>query len=172
LFQHHTGAIRLETEQERANRPVVVITSNSERDLPEAFLRRCVFYHLELPPFDDEDRGTAPVTIRDIVLRRLGQRFAARGDLLDQALSLFRYLRQYGKGELKRLPSLAELLNWLDYLGRQPTKPGIALRDQPDFRESARNTLFKSRDDQYRRSGQSKADGLIDRWVAHIEAQR
>ena len=45
-------------------RPVVVITSNREKELPEAFLRRCVYYHVDLPPFRASDKD-ANVTIED-----------------------------------------------------------------------------------------------------------
>ena len=58
-------------------RPIVIITSNNERDLPEAFLRRCVYHHLPFP--DDE-------TLERIVMSRLGDRFSGFDHLLREAL--------------------------------------------------------------------------------------
>lgn len=49
------------------HRPVVVITSNSERELPKPFLRRCVYYHMRIPEENALER---------IVAARLGRRFA------------------------------------------------------------------------------------------------
>jgi MoxR-like ATPase len=82
-------------------RPVVIITSNSEKSLPEPFLRRCVFHHIDAP--DDKRR-------RDIVTRR-NHPFAARGSLYNEALSYFARLRI-----LSRPPGTAELLAWLTAL--------------------------------------------------------
>jgi MoxR-like ATPase len=50
LFHH--AEVCLE-DDDKPFRPIVVITSNSERDLPPAFLRRCIYFHLELPPYGD-----------------------------------------------------------------------------------------------------------------------
>jgi MoxR-like ATPase len=90
----------------RANdgyRPIVVITSNSERDLPEPFLRRCVFNHIAFPEMD---------TVRRIVLNHLGSHVRGLEPLLDEAVSLFAELRAESAG-LSRRPGLAEFLNWL-----------------------------------------------------------
>ena len=84
----------------RARRPVVVITSNSERDLPDAFLRRCVFYHIEFPDLDP---------LKRIVEERLGASVAATPFLKD-ALDLFHAMR---KGGLRKKPATAELIGWL-----------------------------------------------------------
>ena len=88
-------------------RPIVVITSNSERDLPEPFLRRCVFHHIAFP---DEE------TVRRIVLSHLGEHVRGLEPLLDQAVALFAELRADTAG-LSRRPGLAEFLNWLVVLG-------------------------------------------------------
>ncbi|GIJ57499.1 AAA family ATPase [Virgisporangium aurantiacum] len=93
------------------HRPIVVITSNSERDLPEPFLRRCVFHHVTFP--DDE-------TLRRIALSHLGAHVRGLDPLLDQAVSLFTALRADGTG-LSRRPGLAEFLNWLVVLAHAGT---------------------------------------------------
>jgi MoxR-like ATPase len=83
---------------EPQSRPIVVITSNSEKSLPEPFLRRCVFHHIKSP--DDRRR-------RDIVGRRKHP-FASRTALFDEAMQFFERLRA-----LSRAPGTAELLAWL-----------------------------------------------------------
>ena len=88
-------------------RPIVVITSNSERDLPEPFLRRCVFHYITFP---DES------TVRRIALNHLGEHVRGLEPLLDQAVALFMELRADSAG-LSRRPGLAEFLNWLVVLG-------------------------------------------------------
>ena len=62
-------------------RPIVVITSNSERDLPEPFLRRCVFHHIAFP---DEE------TVRRIALSHLGAHVRGLEPLLDEAVAVVR----------------------------------------------------------------------------------
>lgn len=89
-------------------RPIVVITSNTERDLPEPFLRRCVFHHISFP---DEE------TVRRIALNHLGSHVRGLDSLLDEAVSLFSELRADSAG-LSRRPGLAEFLNWLVVLGQ------------------------------------------------------
>ncbi len=180
--------IRLETEEEKRHRPVVIITSNAERDLPEAFLRRCVYYHLKLPEFGYQENGEfiadtqiegtqtedAPVTIRRIVLAQLGARFgeAENGGnaLLKQALSLFRYLREPAR--LKRKPSLAELLNWLDFLsaehqdGLPPVPVTARLAENglfnSQYKSSVNTILLKLKEDQ------DRLDKLLDAWAKQL----
>lgn len=67
--------------------PIVVITSNSEKDLPDAFLRRCVYYNI---PFPQEKR------LADIVTNRLGLHSAGSSDFLQDALDIFFKLRKSG----------------------------------------------------------------------------
>ncbi len=82
-----------------AQRPVVVITSNAEKELPDAFLRRCVFHYIEFP-----DRET----MRDIV-RVHHPDLETR--LLDLALHAFYWLRQVPG--LQKKPSTSELIDWV-----------------------------------------------------------
>ena len=89
-------------------KPVVVITSNQEKHLPDAFLRRCVFYHIQFP---DRER------MRVIVEKRLKDLSRYEDGFLSDAINLFYELRSRSIG-LKKMPSTAELLGWL-----------IALRD-------------------------------------------
>jgi MoxR-like ATPase len=80
----------------------VVITSNSEKSLPEPFLRRCVYYHIPSPD---------PVQRREIVWRREAP-FSRRTILFPEAMALFDRVRE----QLGRAPGTAELLAWLDVL--------------------------------------------------------
>lgn len=101
------------------HRPIVVITSNSERDLPEPFLRRCVFHHISFP---DEE------TVRRIALSHLGSHVRDLDPLLDEAVAFFSALRADSAG-LSRRPGLAEFLNWLVMLGhRDPAEHRLTAR--------------------------------------------
>ncbi|WP_239147490.1 AAA family ATPase [Paractinoplanes tereljensis] len=101
-----------------AYRPIVIITSNSERDLPEPFLRRCVFHHVAFP---DEE------SVRRIALSHLGAHVRGLDPLLDQAISLFTVLRSDAAG-LSRPPGLAEFLNWLVVLGHGDPDEAMSAR--------------------------------------------
>jgi MoxR-like ATPase len=97
-------------------KPVLVMTSNSEKSLPDPFLRRCVYYNIPFPPLtreaaDDAGDSELPPTLGDIVARRI-QELDGSGPLVTEALQLFGLLRQPGRG-FERSPGTAELLNWL-----------------------------------------------------------
>ena len=83
-------------------RPIVIITSNNEKELPDAFLRRCFFHYIRFP--DKE----ALAQIVDVHLPHL------RRDLLSEALELFFGLREMT--QLKKKPSTSELIDWLKLL--------------------------------------------------------
>ena len=91
---------------EKAGKPVVVLTSNSEKTLPDAFLRRCVFYHISFP-----DRSR----LREIVRRRLGPTNGFSPDMVESAIRHFERIREIG---LRKKPSTSELLAWLRILAR------------------------------------------------------
>ena len=91
-------------EFESNMRPIVIITSNSEKSLPDPFLRRCVFHHI---PFPDE------AELQEIVARRF-QGVAFPSELMKGALELFGQLRgKDGGPTLGKPPSTAELLDFL-----------------------------------------------------------
>jgi MoxR-like ATPase len=96
-------------ESNQIFRPVVVITSNSERDLPEPFLRRCIFYHI---PFPSQE-----IHLRKIVLSRLCKSIAEFSPLLADAQKMLDYLRS-DKITLQRKPGIAEFLDWVIELER------------------------------------------------------
>jgi MoxR-like ATPase len=85
------------------HRPIVVITSNAEKELPDAFLRRCVFHYIEFP---DEEMMERIVRVHypDI-----------QDKLVRDAIKKFYMLRQVDG--LRKKPSTSELLDWIKALG-------------------------------------------------------
>ncbi len=85
-------------------RPIVIITSNNEKELPDAFLRRCVFHFIDFPDVPLMKR------IVDVHHPNLDT------TLLDQVLIKFYWLR--GQNELRKKPSTSELIDWIAALLR------------------------------------------------------
>ncbi len=83
-------------------RPVIIITSNNEKELPDAFLRRCFFHYIDFP---DE------ATMRQIIAVHFPN---IRENLVSEALQIFFKLRQVSS--LKKPPSTSELIDWLSLL--------------------------------------------------------
>ena len=143
---NYMSEIKLD-KQEQKNRPIIIITSNAERDLPPAFLRRCIYFHVTLPPFK-VDAPDAPVSIETIVDERLGKVFENDDLYLKDALALFRQFQEPDV-QLQHRPSLAELLQWLLYLSKRKPDKGMRLKDHPDF-EASLGVLVKPRNKQER----------------------
>ncbi|MBS2032406.1 MAG: MoxR family ATPase [Deltaproteobacteria bacterium] len=106
---HELDAMRFtigETGEEivARERPFVVITSNNEKELPDAFLRRCIFHYIEFP---DRElmRQIVKVHHPDLEAR-----------VLDQALDVFFELRDTPR--LRKRPSTSELIDWISALRR------------------------------------------------------
>jgi len=128
--------------------PVLVFTSNSERDLPEAFLRRCVYYDIPFP---------APERLADIARARLAE---ALGDdaFLGDALDLFGRLRHSDAG-LRKKPATAELLNWIAAVRRLAPQDANPLRAKPATARTAISALIKTEDDQKR------SEPVLQAWI-------
>ena len=96
----------METSEEIAakERPVLIITSNNEKELPDAFLRRCIFHFIDFPDVDLMKQ------IVDVHHPNLDN------TLLDQVLIKFYWLR--GQNELRKKPSTSELIDWISALLR------------------------------------------------------
>jgi len=96
----------LETGEEvvAAERPVVIITSNNEKELPDAFLRRCVFHFIDFPE---------PAFMRRIVAVHHPD---LAGALVDQTLRAFYEIR--ANARLRKRPSTSELIDWIAVLKR------------------------------------------------------
>lgn len=83
-------------------RPIVIITSNNEKELPEAFLRRCFFHYIQFPDLE---------TLRKIVMVHFPE---IKKSLLEAALKKFFEIREVPG--LKKKPSTSEALDWLKLL--------------------------------------------------------
>ncbi|MGH1472134.1 MAG: AAA family ATPase [Cellvibrionaceae bacterium] len=84
------------------HRPIVIITSNNEKELPDAFLRRCFFHYINFP-----DRDTM-LSIIDVHYPKL------KTELVNEALDIFFDVRKVPG--LKKKPSTSELIDWLKLL--------------------------------------------------------
>ncbi len=114
FFVYETG----ETIRAR-HRPVVIITSNNEKELPDAFLRRCFFHYIRFPDID---------TLRAIVAVHFP---GIRESLLTTALTQFYELRE--TPGLKKKPSTSEVLDWLRDAGSLlPKLHGALLKTEQD----------------------------------------
>jgi MoxR-like ATPase len=91
------------------HRPLVVITSNNEKELPDAFLRRCFFHYIRFP---DKETMTRIVDVHFPGLKKT---------LLAEALEVFFSLREVPG--LKKKPSTSELLDWLKLLLAEDIPP-------------------------------------------------
>jgi MoxR-like ATPase len=106
FFVYETG------ETVRASvRPIVIITSNNEKELPDAFLRRCFFHYIKFPD---------PETMAQIVEVHFPN---LKGRLVSEALRVFYELRDMPG--LKKKPSTSELLDWLKLLLNEDIDPAV-----------------------------------------------
>lgn len=135
-------------------RPILVITSNSEKHLPDAFLRRCIYYNI---PFPNKER------LVEIVESRI-ERFknstgnGSRARLMNEALDFFSILR--GLDDLlRKKPATAELLGWLTYLTERGAKPDDAIRKHEQIVRQSLSTLVKSAEDQ------ELAKSELEKWL-------
>lgn len=120
-------------------RPIVVMTSNSEKVLPDPFLRRCVFYHLDPPGYEE---------LREIVRRRLGSDDVRNGEMQDwMERAIERFLEIRGL-PLKKVPSTGELLRWLQVLA-QIKRSGDGPFTSAEFPHTL-SVLAKTREDRER----------------------
>ena len=84
------------------NPPIVIITSNAEKELPDAFLRRCAFHFIDFPD-NEQMQKIVRAHYPDIEEK-----------LMEQVLDAFFYVREYY--ELRKKPSTSELLDWINAL--------------------------------------------------------
>ena len=123
-----------------SERPVVLITSNNEKELPDAFLRRCVFYFIEFPSVELMRR------IIDVHHPNLDAK------LLDQVLIKFYWLRE--QSELRKKPSTSELIDWISAILRS----GISM-EQLESHIPFVGSLLKTEQDVESLSEYNKRDG-------------
>ena len=113
-------------------RPLVLITSNNEKELPDAFLRRCFFHYIRFP---DRDTMTKIVHVHFPGIEEA---------LLREALSLFFGLREVAG--LKKKPSTSELLDWIKLLVHEGVTPDVLARVEGSMPPLA-GALLKSEQD-------------------------
>ncbi|MFT4700381.1 MAG: MoxR-like ATPase [Yoonia sp.] len=115
------------------NRPVVIITSNNEKELPDAFLRRCFFHYIRFPDMD---------TLRQIVeVHHPGIKNA----LLTAALTQFYEIRE--TQGLKKKPSTSEVVDWLKLLLAEDLSPEDLKRDGVNALPKLHGALLKNEQD-------------------------
>jgi len=116
-----------------AHRPVVIITSNNEKDLPDAFLRRCFFHYIRFPD---------PETMRAIVeVHHPG----LKPRLLTEALTQFYEIRE--TPGLKKRPSTSEVLDWLKLILAEDLAPEDLRRNGRDALPKLHGALLKNEAD-------------------------
>src|SRR5574343_1633511 len=116
------------------HRPIVIITSNNEKELPDAFLRRCFFHFIRFP---DAETMTRIVGVHYPELKR---------ELLAEALGAFYKLREVPG--LKKKPSTSELLDWLKLLLAEDIPPeALRAKDQKAAIPPLHGALLKNEQD-------------------------
>jgi MoxR-like ATPase len=98
-------------------RPIVIITSNAEKELPDAFLRRCIFHYIAFP---DPETMESIIGVHHPQLER---------KLLEQAMETFYMLRNIA--DIQKKPSTSELIDWLQALVVGGISPGKIKKEIP-----------------------------------------
>ncbi len=114
-------------------RPIIIITSNNEKDLPEAFLRRCFFHYIRFPDLD---------TLKKIVKVHFPE---IKKNLLDKALKTFFKIRDVPG--LKKKPSTSEALDWLKLLLVEDLDSKDLKTDSKDILPKLHGALIKNEQD-------------------------
>ena len=128
FFVYETGeTVRAE------KRPVVIITSNNEKELPDAFLRRCFFHFIKFPD---------PQTMAEIVEVHFS---GVKQRLVADALKIFYEIREVPG--LKKKPSTSEVLDWLKLILAEDLTPEDLRRDGADALPKLHGALLKNEQD-------------------------
>jgi len=116
------------------HRPLIVITSNNEKELPDAFLRRCFFHYIKFPN-------------RETMQRIVAVHFPTlKQELLREALEVFFELREVPG--LKKKPSTSELIDWLKLLLAEDIPPeALRAKDARDAIPPLHGALLKNEQD-------------------------
>ncbi len=99
------------------HRPIVIITSNAEKELPDAFLRRCIFHYIEFP---DERQMEEIIRVH---FDRIDQ------ELVEQALAAFYWIRTLK--DIEKKPSTSELVDWLRAMIAGGVDPALIRKTMP-----------------------------------------
>ena len=115
------------------HRPLIILTSNNEKELPDAFLRRCFFHYIRFPE-DDVMRKIIDVHFPKI-----------KSQLVTQALTQFYEIRE--TPGLKKKPSTSEVLDWLKLLLAEDLSPEDLKREGKDSLPKLHGALLKNEQD-------------------------
>ena len=115
------------------NRPIVIITSNNEKELPEAFLRRCFFRYIQFPELE---------TLKKIVKVHFPE---IKKSLLNFALQTFFEIRE--TPGLKKKPSTSEALDWIKLLLIEDLDPSDLKSNNKDLLPKLHGALIKNEQD-------------------------
>ena len=115
------------------NRPIVIITSNNEKELPDAFLRRCFFHYIQFPDIE---------TLRQIIQVHFPD---IKKSLLDTALTKFFEIRE--TPGIKKKPSTSEALDWLKLLLSEDINAVDLKNQSKDLLPKLHGALLKNEQD-------------------------
>ncbi|WP_432450199.1 AAA family ATPase [Aliiroseovarius marinus] len=115
------------------NRPIIIITSNNEKELPDAFLRRCFFHYIRFPD--------AETMAKIVEVHHPG----IKPRLLTEALTQFYEIRE--QPGLKKKPSTSEVLDWLKLLLAEDIDPAELKRDGASALPTLHGALLKNEQD-------------------------
>ncbi|HEX7150194.1 MAG TPA: hypothetical protein VF618_01815 [Thermoanaerobaculia bacterium] len=133
-------------------RPIVIITSNSEKNLPDAFLRRCVYYHIAFP---------SPDRLREIVTLRIDDLAGVEDPGIRDAIDLFVRLRAEDTPyRLSKKPATAELIGWINALRGAGANLKLTLKTQEDKVRGTMGAVVKLSGDR------PSALKVVEQWVS------
>ena len=115
------------------NRPVVIITSNNEKELPDAFLRRCFFHYIRFP---DEETMEKIIAVHFPEIKKR---------LLKEAMDIFFTIREVNG--VKKKPSTSELLDWIKLLLAEDIDPEALRGDATKAIPKLHGALLKNEQD-------------------------
>ena len=118
---------------EAKHRPIVIITSNNEKELPDAFLRRCFFHYISFPDADTLGK------IVEVHYPGIKKR------LLKEALTQFYEIRE--TPGLKKKPSTSEALDWIRLLVAEDVDPAVLRGESENALPKLHGALLKNEQD-------------------------
>ena len=128
FFVYETGEV-----VKSKNRPIVIITSNNEKELPDAFLRRCFFHYIQFP---DQETLVKIINVHFPKIKKI---------ILDRALQRFFEIRE--TPGLKKKPSTSEVLDWLKLLLTEDIDPSELKNDGKNLLPKLHGALLKNEQD-------------------------
>ena len=128
FFVYETGEVI-----KSKNRPIVIITSNNEKELPDAFLRRCFFHYIQFP---DQETLIKIINVHFPKIKKI---------ILDRALQRFFEIRE--TPGLKKKPSTSEVLDWLKLLLTEDIDPSELKIDGKNLLPKLHGALLKNEQD-------------------------